>query len=312
MIEVEAGAAADAAWQQYWGDLILAVEVATRHGDLDLAHFLLARGRLPRLGEERQPWEYRGWLIPYTADMLPVDGAPGRWGWWLEGVVAGRPLRPIPRLSLGSPGAETLRNLERVRGVLAESQGWSSATSELLRWLGWGLAVSEEPPGLQPAVAEALYRTLDLSLWRKEPADYLGHLMCEDKGRSFDPSAFFPTPMGICNMMAQMLYEDPGYPANFPASLYRTVLDPCVGTGRMLLAASNYSVALHGQDINPRCVLATRVNLAFYAPWGAYGFPRCPEVGEIPEQPPALEPARITTQFDEGGQGLLFGGMNDE
>ena len=58
-----------------------------------------------------------------------------------------------------------------------------------------------------------------------------------------------------------------------PDSRTRTVCDPCVGTGRMLLHASNRSVCLYGQDVNPTCVKATLVNGYLYAPWLVIPFP---------------------------------------
>ncbi len=53
----------------------------------------------------------------------------------------------------------------------------------------------------------------------------------------------------------------------------KTVCDPCVGTGRMLLCASNYSCRLYGVDILHNMVTATTLNLFLYAPWGAKPFP---------------------------------------
>ncbi|MBD1995249.1 SAM-dependent DNA methyltransferase [Leptolyngbya sp. FACHB-541] len=43
--------------------------------------------------------------------------------------------------------------------------------------------------------------------------------------------------------------------------------DPCLGTGRLLLTASNYSLRLYGQDINDTVIKAALVNGYLYAPW---------------------------------------------
>jgi len=51
------------------------------------------------------------------------------------------------------------------------------------------------------------------------------------------------------------------------------VMDPCAGTGRMLLAASNHSYRLHGCDINPTVIKVTLVNGFLYAPWLVRPFP---------------------------------------
>jgi hypothetical protein len=52
----------------------------------------------------------------------------------------------------------------------------------------------------------------------------------------------------------------------------QTVLDPCVGTGRMLLHASNFSYCLYGCDIDPLVAMITRINGALYAPWLTFPF----------------------------------------
>jgi hypothetical protein len=53
----------------------------------------------------------------------------------------------------------------------------------------------------------------------------------------------------------------------------QTVNEPCIGTGRMLMFASNYSLRLSGQDVNATCVKASMVNLFLYAPWAVRPFP---------------------------------------
>jgi hypothetical protein len=48
---------------------------------------------------------------------------------------------------------------------------------------------------------------------------------------------------------------------------YNTVNDPCLGSGRMLLCASNYSLKLCGQDINLNITKVAKVNGYLYTPW---------------------------------------------
>jgi hypothetical protein len=50
-------------------------------------------------------------------------------------------------------------------------------------------------------------------------------------------------------------------------------LDPCVGSGRMLLHLSNVSMNLFGQDIEPLAVAMCKINGALYAPWISYPLP---------------------------------------
>ena len=47
----------------------------------------------------------------------------------------------------------------------------------------------------------------------------------------------------------------------------KSVCDPCSGTGRLLLAASNYSMRLYGVDINRTVIKASLINGYLYAPW---------------------------------------------
>ena len=67
------------------------------------------------------------------------------------------------------------------------------------------------------------------------------------------------------------------------------VLDPCVGTGRMLLHASNFSLSLWGIDVDPTCVAITRINGALYAPWISFPFKER-VLGHRPAPPPAPLP----------------------
>jgi len=46
-----------------------------------------------------------------------------------------------------------------------------------------------------------------------------------------------------------------------------SVLDPCCGTGGMLLYASNYSLNLFGQDISPLLTKMAKINAFIYMPW---------------------------------------------
>lgn len=73
-----------------------------------------------------------------------------------------------------------------------------------------------------------------------------------------DKSGYFPTPQNVCNMMVEMTMTN--------AELTASVNDPCVGSGRMLLSASNKALFLSGNDINPVCVRMTLVNGYLFAP----------------------------------------------
>jgi len=134
----------------------------------------------------------------------------------------------------------------------------------------WGLGhpgydEPEEPLGCEGA-SMRLYQILNLGPWMLWPFDYLGDLLAENAyGRK---QGFFPTPMQIGVMMASMLMGNCGEDMRA-----KTVCDPAVGTGRLLLAASNYSLRLYGCDIDETMCLASLVNGYLFCPWLAKPFP---------------------------------------
>ena len=64
-------------------------------------------------------------------------------------------------------------------------------------------------------------------------------------------------------MMARLTFGDGDH-------RLKTVCEPCVGSGGMLLAASNYTLRMAAQDKDEVLLLCCKVNLAVYAPWGLY------------------------------------------
>lgn len=270
-----------------WVDLVMAVQFATRDPS-GLAGFMTAHARLPQLDRDpdRPPWTFRGWLLPYVMDM------DGRWGWWLEALGTGELPGPIPQLELYSPSTSdpAYKSLDKACSWL--SQESSSTVTLLTEWLAWGLAVTDEPAhGLTPEIAEHLYRGLDLDGWIAKPADYLGLLYSEwgSKGARA-ASGFYPTPQEIVRLMALFTRSDT------ETDPWKATLDPCVGTGRMLLEASNWSLRLCGQDINRLCVLATLINGAVYAPWLSFPLPRPVDGGETETAAPRESEVRVAVQ----------------
>jgi hypothetical protein len=92
------------------------------------------------------------------------------------------------------------------------------------------------------------------------------------------------------------------------------VLDPAVGSGRLLLHASNYSYCLYGCDIDPLVAAICRVNAVLYVPWLAFPFPDTILGVPVPPPPPAPlpvpeehKPKDDTPMFrcDDRGQGLF-------
>jgi hypothetical protein len=249
------------------------IDHASRAPALSLTSFVKEHGRLPRLGDEPAPWRYSGWLLAYVIGLHALIPAVGdRWGYHLRTLEAGRLLdEPIPPIRFGPAN-------ERVFGMLQEWSsligwdfgGWSDFRT-LLEWLCWGLAVSKQEPRLSREVNEKLYRTVNLIPLLEQPHDYLGDHVARNRARGWNPTGFYPTPHQVVECMVRILLCD--LPDERKDLRRRSVNDPCCGSGRMLLHASNFSLRLYGQDIDPLAVSMCLINGALYAPWLAFPLP---------------------------------------
>jgi len=277
--------------------------------------FMLEHGRVPLLGKDPvAPWHYKGWMLQQIQLAHYHPQVCNRWGWYMRTLEAGKLLdEPIPRIIFAdgiSDRTESFKVLRKALDVIFNDTGSWSAFPALIDWLAWACGVANEEPRLSEQTNEKLYRTFDFGPLLLEPYDALGTLYAEGKGR-WNPSAFYPTPHNIVEMMTRMMLEGE------PDCRTRSVCDPCVGTGRMLLHASNYSLRLYGVDIDRICVLATKINGVLYAPWLTFPIPD-DILGVKSEAPPVIEiaagpetpiytvgkPTRRRKRHE--GQGLLF------
>ncbi len=289
------------------GSALLRANVIGPQSEPSIAEFFAAHHRLPRLGDEIAPWRYRGFLLPYVIDLhahplfgkdrphaetdalgIPqkllergVGDCPDRWGYYLRTLDAGHLLaEPLPTVSWCAEFEPRVRRLweSETQGlgawmrVIEHKDGYSWDTfRQLVAWLGWALGTEREPPRLNEAAHEALYRTVNLEPMLLMPSDYLGSFLAATKSSGFNPLGFYPTPMVLCNMMIEITMGSARQDGRDGRTL--SVCDPCVGTGRMLLVASNYSLNLYGQDIDPLVVAITKINAALYAPWIMWPLP---------------------------------------
>src|SRR5262249_45261895 len=179
----------------------------------------------------------------------------------------------------------------------------------LVDWLCWALSLSKEEPHLSNEVNEKLYRQVNLVPMLERPFDYLGQHVALSKARGWNPTGFYPTPHHVGELMVRLTMHDAGKDGRDPRTL--SVDDPCVGSGRMLLHASNLSMALFGQDIDPLAVAMCKINGALYAPWIAFPLPdsilgttaSLPVSLPEPNAPPL---APTVFRVSDHGQGLLF------
>jgi hypothetical protein len=215
-----------------------------------------------------------GWLLQY---LLPLESMlHGRWEYWTRCQMSpGRlPDEPIPVIDFGGNGdeAKAARTmLETALGSITQSggsngwMGWSGSqnVAYLLDWLLFGFGhngqkeLPEEPRGCEGA-SMRLYQLFDLSPLLLWPYDHWAELLAEVKhGQG---SGFFPTPHHVVEVMTRMTMSQGDH-------RMETVCDCCLGTGRMLLHASNYSLRLYGQDIDTTVLKGALVNGYLYAPW---------------------------------------------
>ena len=206
---------------------------------------------------------FSGWLLP----VLQACDAMcwGRWPWHMLAWSQMRlPDEPLPQIEFnGNP--LTIKMLQASLNTIPGCGEWQSWDSWrylecFLDWLLFGFGhLSQLPPEPEPGAYDRLYQVVCLEALVVWPYDYFGDIMAANRfGRGL---GFYPTPHHLAALLAGMLFSGTA------EDLTREVVDPCVGTGRMLLHASNHSVCLYGQDINPVCVKATLVNGYLYAPW---------------------------------------------
>lgn len=247
----------------------------------------------PTLKRDLQP----GFLLPYLLDFDALTY--GRWEYWCEACgKEALPERPIPQIDfLDSADQRTRKMLETALDCIPRYGSWQSMGGweyfrYLLQWLLWGFGhptynEPEEPFGCEGA-SMRLYQTLNLCAWMLWPYDYLGDLLAENAyGRK---QGFFPTPMPLCQLITQMVMG-----GSTEDTRIQTVCDPAVGTGRFLLAASNYSLRLYGQDIDPTMCMATLVNGYLFAPYLVKPLPFLDGVNLNPEHSQAISDS-ITAQ----------------
>ena len=256
-----------------------------------------------------------GWLLPI---LLEIESRCwGRWEHWMCTAEAGKVLdEPIPRIAFCGTGNPHVRRMhEKSLDCIANYGGWQGWDSwrlfdYYLDWLLYGFGDPRQPKPPEepsPGAFSRLWQVFCLEAMIAWPTDMFGDLMAENRhGRG---AGFFPTPEPVVEMMVHMTM------GNGDCRL-KTVMDPCVGTGRMILHASNYSYRLYAQDINPTVIKACLVNAYCFAPWLVRPFPFLKEmpVEQVsqpvtpPKPKPISEPApiQINGHAPANAQMLLF------
>jgi hypothetical protein len=211
-----------------------------------------------------------GWMLPTLVQL--DDCLWKRWEYWARCHNEGNklPEEAIPRIEfLSYPHKATRRMLEASLDCIPTFGSWRtwsgwSYFDYFLGWLLYGLGhkgqaeIPNVPSGCEGA-SDRLYQVFCLDAMLMWPYDYFGDILTESSyGKR---QGFYPTPHTVCEMMTQMVCSTDRDMRT------ETVCDPCVGTGRFLLHASNHSLRLYGMDIDLTVCKATLVNGYFYAPW---------------------------------------------
>lgn len=229
----------------------------------------------PKLERDLKP----GWLLPYLmeADLLTWR----RWLYWVDLMELGRLNdQPIPKIHWMTDSSSRSmfdqqghRHIQQCLDLIPNCgggswQGWSSwdYVNYFFDWLLYGFAHPGYQLPKEPVAGASmrLYQTFNLNLLIAFPHDYFGDILALNRfGKG---QGFYPTPMPVVTCMVEMLMHDV-ITCDLRDSRLETVNEPCLGTGRMLLAASNYSLRLSGQDINGTVIKAALINGYMYAPW---------------------------------------------
>jgi N-6 DNA Methylase len=216
-----------------------------------------------------------GWMLPLLLHM--DDCLWGRWDYWASCYEGPQlPEQPIPPIELlPFPHAATRKMLEASLDCIPQHGSWQTwggwgYVDFFFSWLLFGLGhkgqseLPPEPTGCAGASGR-LFQVYCLDAMLLWPHDYFGSLLAESSyGKS---QGFYPTPHHICEFIARMLCDD-GRDMRT-----ETVCDPCVGTGRMLLHASNHSLRLYGMEIDATLCKATLANGYLYMPWAVRPIP---------------------------------------
>ena len=214
--------------------------------------------------ELKSTTDKKGWLIPYLTALDQMFYK--RWSYWTRAVLVDKiPKEPIPHIEFQMPMmySEQLVKKNLKQCLDRASYRYTNIFEKFIDWLLWGFNQGKNFPGINERTDDHWYRTFNLGLFYKEPADHLADLATEYNG-SF--GGYFPTPANIVQMMTVMTMGDK------PKHKHKiqSVLDPCVGSGIMLMYASNYSLNLYGMDISHLMCKVATVNAFIYVPWLAY------------------------------------------
>jgi len=251
-------------------------------GPKEWLDFSMAHGRIPFAEDSPPIWAYSGWLRYMVLEAEEMGALLPRWHYVFKSVTNGHVLdEPIPAEPIGAQGSgqKASRTLMSWCDLLDQGRSAWERIRLVMEFLAWGFGIVDAPPRISDAEALRLYAGVEdgrkairgvnsralLDLY-KDPCDLFAFTLSQSMGKGWNPNAFFPTPAPVVAMMVEMTMHD----TKGIDQRGLTVCDPCCGTGRMLIHAGQKSMRLFAQDIDYMMVLATKINFAFWCPWGLF------------------------------------------
>lgn len=219
-------------------------------------------GGLPQNSHE--VFDKRGWLLPY---LLAYDDLLWkRWSYWLEikerGTIEGS--SPIPQIKWSDRHDLGVQEaFKMLRRCLSHHE---SKIDLFADWLLWGFSATFEEPKISKELNDHYYRHFDLFLVQRYPTDYFSSVLSEETGKGYKEAlGYFPTPFNVALMMTHLLFEGEDQEILKKKTLY----EPCVGCGSLLLPASNYCLKAYGTDVSLIAIKLCKIQMYWYAPWFA-------------------------------------------
>ena len=114
----------------------------------------------------------KGWLLPYLVSLDQMFFK--RWDYWLTIIRNNRiPKEPIPYIPF-KPSYEYPEKLvqNNLRDCLKRADYISRPLETFIDWILWGFNQGEKFPDIKPEIDDYWYRTFNLGLFYKEPADH--------------------------------------------------------------------------------------------------------------------------------------------
>jgi hypothetical protein len=209
---------------------------------------------------------YHGFLKPYlfVADAITT----GRWNYWLDIMVTQQVEgKPIPQLCFAKSNGTGYRfTAAMLKDCMSYGSRNVSNFYDFIDWLlyAYGSSLVTNIDHIPEEQTKYWYENYQAHLLLMFPADYFVPIAAElYDNKSFNANSFYPTPPHIVDLMVKMTFDEKDEEVNKYAAYY----DPCCGTGIMPLYASNHTLRIYCQDIDPTMIKLATLNGFNYIPW---------------------------------------------